>query len=300
MAVFRVEKTKDYTVMSNHHLRNTALSLKAKGMLSLMLSLPDSWDYTTKGLSYICKDGIDSITAGIKELEANGYVTRRRIRNDKGQLTEIEYTIHESPVLPVKSETLDTTVSEPKRENPRLDNPRLENPEQASPVLGNPDQLNTYRSNTEKSNTDLSSIHQSIQQPGEDFPQDLSTRKYLMDSIDGYRELLYENISYEVLCSRYGTERVDETVELLLEIVCTNRKYIKIAGNEFPAEVVKSRFLKLNSSHIEYAFDCLDKNTTKVHNIKGYLLTTLYNTFTSIDSYYRAEVNHDLYGSGST
>ena len=96
MAVFRVEKTRDYTVMANHHLRNTELSLKAKGLLSLMLSLPEDWDYTTKGLSFICKDGIDSINKTIKELEENGYLIRRRLRNEKGQLTTTEYTILKS------------------------------------------------------------------------------------------------------------------------------------------------------------------------------------------------------------
>lgn len=86
MAVFRIEKTRDYTVMSNHHLRDSKLSLKAKGLLSLMLSLPENWDYTTKGLSYICKDGVDSISAGVRELEEHGYVVRERIRNSNGQL----------------------------------------------------------------------------------------------------------------------------------------------------------------------------------------------------------------------
>lgn len=86
MAVFRVEKTKDFTIMSNHHLRNTELSLKAKGLLSLMLSLPEDWDYTTKGLAHICKDGVDSITTALKELERHGYLTRQRLRYDNGQL----------------------------------------------------------------------------------------------------------------------------------------------------------------------------------------------------------------------
>ena len=78
MAVFRVEKTKDFTIMCNHHLRNTELSLKAKGLLSLMLSLPEDWDYTTKGLAHICKDGVDSITTALKELERHGYLRERR------------------------------------------------------------------------------------------------------------------------------------------------------------------------------------------------------------------------------
>ena len=154
MAVFRVEKTRDYTVMSNHHLRNTELSLKAKGLLSLMLSLPENWDYTTKGLSKICKDGIDSINATVKELEANGYVIRRRLRNNKGQLTTTEYTILEQP------QSLEHTENEPKRENPILGNPTqekpvLEKPKQGEPILENPHQLNINISKTNSVNTDL-------------------------------------------------------------------------------------------------------------------------------------------------
>jgi hypothetical protein len=94
MAVFRVEKTNDFTVMSNHHLRNRSLSLKAKGLQSLMLSLPEGWDFTTKGLSVICKDGVDSITNTLSELEKHGYLTRRRLRDERGRLSSTEYTIH--------------------------------------------------------------------------------------------------------------------------------------------------------------------------------------------------------------
>ena len=97
MAVFRIEKTRDYTVMSNYHLRDMSLSLKAKGLLSLMLSLPENWDYTMKGLARICKDGIDSISGGIRELEAHGYLIRARVRGANGQLGSIEYTILEEP-----------------------------------------------------------------------------------------------------------------------------------------------------------------------------------------------------------
>ena len=100
MAVFRIEKTRDYTVMANHHLRNTALSLKAKGLLSLMLSLPEDWDYTTKGLARICRDGVDSICATVRELEDAGYIIRERVRNANGRLGSIEYTILEQPRTP--------------------------------------------------------------------------------------------------------------------------------------------------------------------------------------------------------
>ena len=138
-AVFRIEKTKDFTVMSNHHLRNTSLSLKAKGLLSLILSLPDNWDYTVKGLSKICKEGVDSIGTAINELEKEGYITRTRVRNAKGQLTTVEYIISEQPKLGL----------------PKQEKPKRENPEQANPRQENPDQLNTNKSNTDLLNKDL-------------------------------------------------------------------------------------------------------------------------------------------------
>lgn len=117
-----------------------------------------------------------------------------------------------------------------------------------------------------------------------------------MDMIDSYRELIMNNIEYDCLVGQYGRKRPDGVVELMLETVCSKRPYIRIAGDEYPKEVVKSRLLKLSSTHIEYVFDVLDKNTTKVYNIKAYLLSCLYNAPATIDHYYRAEVQHDLYG----
>ena len=86
MAVFRIERTRDYTVMSNHHLRNANLSLKAKGLLSMMLSLPEDWNYTTRGLAKICKEGVDAIGAALRELEAAGYIVRHKLRDRQGRI----------------------------------------------------------------------------------------------------------------------------------------------------------------------------------------------------------------------
>ena len=263
MAVFRVEKTKDFTIMCNHHLRNTELSLKAKGLLSLMLSLPEDWDYTTKGLAHICKDGVDSITTALKELERHGYLTRQRLRYGNGQLGDIEYTIHEKPVNAEKQE------DSPKRENPRQVNPGQAKPEQAEPGQENPAQLNTNPLRTKKSKTDISRTHQSIY-PAEPEAAGRPDRMDRIELTDAYREIIKENIEYDCMVSRYGKERLDETMELMLEVVLSKRPYIRIAGDDFPREVVKGRFLKINSGHLEYVFDCIDKNTTKVGNIKAH------------------------------
>ena len=280
---------KDFTIMSNHHLRNTELSLKAKGLLSLMLSLPEDWDYTTKGLAHICKDGVDSITTALKELERHGYLTRQRLRYDNGQLGDIEYTIHEQPV------STENTGLSPKRENPRQVKPEQAKPKQAEPEQENPAQLNTNPLKTKKSKKDKSITYPSIY-PAEPEAANRTDGMDRIELIEAYREIIKENIEYDLLVLRYGRERLDEALELMLEVILSKRPYIRIAGDDFPREIVKSRFLKINSGHLEYVFDCIDKNTTKVGNIKAYLLAALYNAPATMDSYYRAEVNHDLYG----
>ena len=116
--------------------------------------------------------------------------------------------------------------------------------------------------------------------------------------VESYRELIQENIGYEYLCQQYETYRedLDEIVELIVETVCAKRKTIRIAGSDFPHEIVRSRFLKLDNSHIEFVMDCLQKNTTEIRNMKQYLLTVLFNAPTTISNHYTSQVNHDLYG----
>lgn len=289
MAVFRINKTRDYTVMSNHHLRNTALSLKAKGLLSLMLSLPDNWDYTTKGLAAICKDGIDSICSTVNELERHGYIIRERTRNEKGQLKEIEYTILEQP----------KTVL-PEQEKPKQENPVLEKPEQAQPILENTAQLNTNILNKKELNTDVSTTY-----PIKSYPKETEQKQNRQgadgigyDEMTAYRSVIKGNIEYDVLSIKLKADisMLDEIVDLLIETVCTSKQYLTIAGDTFPSAVVKSKLLKLNAEHIEYVIDCMKSNTTDVRNIKKYMLAALFNAPSTIDSFYTSKVNHDFYG----
>ena len=287
MAIFRIEKNKDFTIMSNHHLRNKSLSLKAKGLQSLMLSLPEMWDYSLKGLAKICKDGVESIGTALQELERQGYLTRRQIRDGKGKYLDLEYTIHEIPVPPV-----DNPVDnpDPKSGGPDMDCPEPGNPDPAEPDSEKRAQL-SINSNQElkKINTDLSNIHQSIRADEPDG----------MDAIDIYREILKENIEFDTLCGeqRYNAEEIGELLELMLETVCSKKKTIHVGGEDKPAEIVKSRMMKLNQFHIEYVLETLGKNTTDVRNIKSYMLTTLYNAPGTMDNYYKSRVNHDFYGS---
>ena len=301
MAVFRVERNTGYTVMSNHHLRNKELSLKAKGLLSQMLSLPEDWDYTLAGLSYINRESIDAIRTAVWELEKAGYITRRQGRDEKGKMTAIEYTIYEQPQPPA----LDCPVLE----NPTADNPILENPTPDNPTSENPMQLNkdiqkTNLSKKEKSNTDLSNNHSiPILSPNpsplrEETAEPERKGTEAADAYSVYEEIIKDNIEYEhfIKHTNIDRERLDEIVSLILETVCTKRKTIRIAGDDYPAELVKAKFMKLNSSHIEFVFDCMKENTTKIRNIKQYLKAVLFNAPNTIDSYYTALVNHDMYG----
>jgi len=283
MSVFRVEKNKGYTVMSNHHLRNHTLSLKAKGLLSQMLSLPDDWDYTLQGLAQINKESIDAIREAVRELERAGYIERSRERDERGCLRGTVYTIYEQP------------HTEPTPEEPAQALPASENPTLEKPTLENPTQLITKRENKEKRNTDRS-ITDSIPFPS-GFPETpVQKRTEAKESFERYRDLILENIDYNVLASdpHVDREQLDEIVELVQETVCGTRGQIRVAGNDYPAEVVRSKLLKLNSEHIRFVTDCLKQNTTRIRNIRQYLLAMLFNAPSTMNSYYAALVAHDM------
>ena len=298
MAVFRIDKTKNYTVMANYHLRDTSLSLKAKGLLSLMLSLPEGWDYTTKGLACICKDGVDSICSTVKELENAGYVQRRRLRNELGHLTEVEYTILEKPVRPDSTENPPKTGKAPKRENPVLEkpvlgNPVLDIPEQEEPEQENPAQLNIQESITEKLNTDLSNTD-SFFPSAEAVP---STRQAPLTDGRTEREKIREQIEYEIMLERYSREQLDELVEIMLEVAMNRSPTIRIGrDSEYATAYVQDRFSKINAMHIERVCDGIQDNRTQVRNTKAYLLAALFNAVSTLDSYYTMQANYD-YGS---
>ena len=299
MAVFRVERNKGYTVMSNHHLRNKELTLKAKGLLSQMLSLPEDWDYTLAGLSHINRESIDAIRTAIWELEKAGYITRRQGRDEKGKMTAIEYTIYEQPQPP--------QLENPILENPTPGKPILENPIPGNPTSENPMQLNKEIQRTdlpkkEKSNTDLSSthsipIHSLNPLPyGDTAAAPERKQTEWNDAYRVYEEIIKDNISYDILLqdNHLEADRINEIVDLILETVCTKRSTIRVAGDDYPAELVKSKFMKLDSEHIRFVLDCMRENTTKIRNIKQYLKAALFNAPSTIGNYYTSLVSHDM------
>ena len=285
MAVFRIERNRDYTVMSNHHLRDTGLSLKSKGLLSMMLSLPEEWNYTTRGLAAICKEGTDCIGSALRELEQAGYIVRSRIRDSKGKIVDVEYIIYETP-----------HKSRPQTAPPESGHPDTENPDMDTPCPEMTAQLNKEREKKDESKKDLEITDEIHPIPSYRPSQEARMGTDGMEVRDRYRDILLENIDYDVLIQnlQIDQEQLDEIVEILVDTVCTSRKTIRIAGDDFPVEVVRSRFLKLTGSHIQYVLACMKENTTRIRNIKKYLLAALYNASLTMGSYYSALVQHDL------
>ena len=288
MAVFRVERTQNYTVMSNYHLRDKTISFKAKGLLSLMLSLPEDWDYTLAGLARISLEGKDAIRAAVVELEKAGYVTRSRVRNEKGHLQGTEYVIRERPVF----------SAQPALEEPASENPTLEDTTQLNKDKNKITDSQITESFPFPSSLPAATAPTTAQQP-EAKERNRSRRGSMSKGeMDTYRGLIRENIGYDDFVREhpYDAAQLDEIVELMVEAVCSKKKNIRVAGNDFPQAVVKSRLLKLDGEHIRFVFDCLRENTTQVRNMKQYLLTVLYNAPATIENHYAAQVNHDLYG----
>lgn len=276
MAIVRVNKNRNYTVMSNAHLRDKRLSLKAVGLLSKMLSFNDGWKFSTRGLASICKEGPDAILSALRELENNGYLVRYRERDAKGRMSSMIFDIFESP-----------QTDKPDEESPHMEKPDVDSPDMDNPHGENPAQINTNQVITQKRNNSLSN-YQSINLDGMDG----------MSERERYEEIIRDNLELEILSQdkRFDVDRVNEMVEIMLDVICSTRPTIRINGEDMSQQVVKSRFLKLNSSHIEYVLHAMDECPSDIRNIRAYMLTTLYNASLTMDNYYSALVNHDLYG----
>ena len=297
MAVYRVERTRDYTVMSNHHLKDTNLSLKAKGLLSLMLSLPDDWNFNMRGLSSICKEGLEAIGNALKELEKAGYMVRNQLRGANGRITDPEYIIYERPQEPAPADpdTASPYTPPPDTTLPYPGNPDVVEPDMADPSAENPALLNTKKSSTKKINTQRPNIH-SFPPPAPSTPPAAPAAP-----VEGMKEIfekraeIREQIEYDIIADRYNREQLDEFVEIMLEVALSRTPTMKIGRDqEYPTAFVHQRFEQITSAHIEKVLDGIRENTTRVWNTRAYLLAALFNAPSTIDNHYTMLVNHDM------
>ena len=290
--VFRVFKTEKFSVISNYHLFDKRLTHKATNLLTTMLALSPVWDYTLKGLASLKKDGIDGVRSGIRELEKLGYLTRRQLRNEKGQLAHNEYLVYETPELnPNFAKSEENCQELPSLENPITDK-KINSPSLENPSTENPTQLNTKLLNTKY-------INQSYQD-NNNININNTYRCDEMDSIDKIdrKEIkaeLKKQLSYEKLISRNETDQkqkqINSIINILADVMSSRSQSIRIGGENKPLEEVIQRFKQLTDKHIAYVLECLNKNADKPRNIRAYLLTSLFNAPSTMDCYYARDAD---------
>lgn len=267
MSTFRVNKNVNYTVMSNYHLQDRRLSLKAKGLLSYMLSLPDDWDYSLKGLTTGCRDGIDSVRSAVLELEKHGYIKREKVRNSHGQIIDYDYRVFEQPVSPEITSDAPPDSAVSKSDSPFLDFPNTENPIQQS----------TNKQNTKRQSTNLSGLTGKTA----DFDQ--------MEA--QVREEFRERLEIDTLAQRYDPDKLEELLDNIVEMYCCPRQTQYIGKQPQTTKAIRLRLDKLTSQHVEYIFDVMANTTQPIKNIMAYLRTTILNAPTTMEHYYQAQGN---------
>lgn len=323
--VFRVEKNKNYTTISNHHLQDRNLSLKAKGLLTLILSLPPDWDMTLKGLVSLSGDGVDSVRSGIQELEKAGYLRRSRSRNNLGQLLCTEYTIYEHAVTEnVASETeiddnLNIIYSEKshigksdvdknsqigksnvdKNTTEKIENSQIGFSNIGKPYIGKSNTIkhlnnkDTYNINNYPYQSTYSS--KLCKEPKENSIDEMEEAQSLYEERKAYEEIIKQNIAYDLLTEQKKISRdfLDLCIQVMVDAVTTNKPYIKIKGQDIPKEAVKSVLLKLDDENISYVDMCLSESKTAIKNMQSYILTALYCSQHGGDTYFNQLVKHD-------
>ena len=323
--VFRVEKNRNYTTISNHHLQDRKLSLKAKGLLTLILSLPPEWDMTLKGLVSLSGDGVDSVRSGIQELEKAGYLRRSRSRNNLGQLLCTEYTIYEQAVI--ENVTSETEIEEnlniiyneeshigksdvdknnhigksdvDKNTTKKIENSQIGFSNIGKPYIGKSNTIK-YLNNKDTNNINnypYQSTYSSklCREPKESSIDEMEEAQTLYEERKAYEEIIKQNISYDLLTEQKEISRdfLDLCVQVMVDAVTSNKPYIKIKGQDIPQEAVKSVLLKLDEENISYVDMCLSESKTAIKNMQSYILTSLYCSQHGSDTYFNQLVKHD-------
>ena len=296
MKKYITKKEKGFVQISNSILSDPNISLKAKTVLAIMLSLPDNWDFSIEGISGKCKESKDCIAKAINELIDAGYVIRTKTRGADGRITKWEYEVFEEPCKTIEQsneepcgELPDTALSHqeiaeedyPEQDFPELDNPSVETKDTYNTIINKKENNNILFSNI-KSNP-IQSKHKI---------------SFSMSEIELKELEVKDNIEYDILLQKFPNKHamIDEIVNLMVEVLCSKRETITISSDTHPIEQVKERFKSVDSGHIEYILECLDNNTTKIFNIKKYLMSVIFNAPQTMDNYYTAVVKHDLYG----
>ncbi len=319
--IFRVERTGNFTVMSNMHLKDRRLSFKAKGLLSVIFSLPPDWKYTLTGFAKIAADGVESVKSTVKELEKYGYVSRRQTRDERGRMSVNEYLVYENPqenpdyvpdedfanafvggaaVEENSVETAEKSVENSEKTEdfslkPLTEKPSAENPSTVNRGAVSINKLNKNLFITEKSNH---SNHARTREDRIDLIGNSQTNVRYSSLVEWeeMHDRISENIEFN---TRYARDvsvsgDVEEMISIMTDVICSCSPTVRVNGCEMPHEIVKSRYLKLNGEDIDYVLRALKHNASDIGNIRAYLITTLFNSHTTVGNYYSAMAYSDI------
>ncbi len=307
-ATFKVQKTRDFTIMSNYHLRDSNISLKAKGLLSLIFSLPDDWDYSERGLSTINKEGVTAISSAIDELETAGYIFRRTIRAANGRFEDVEYTVYEQPKQKMDGD--DTPVPSPMQKKVKMpvgdvpvsDSPMTALPKSgfpfpAEPVQENRDQINIDIINTNKQNTDITN-HSSINQAASETSLVKAGGMNEERLNEEYNKIISEiklRIDYDSLIISGDKRILDDAVEIIADVMLSpDSTTYSIGGERLSAALVKMRLTRLDSEKMEVFMLTFSRIDYKIKSMRNYIISTLYNLSITSETALTNMVNADM------
>ena len=297
--------------------RYKGVSIEAKVLYGLLLdrmglSAKNGWldserrvyiYFTQEDAMALMSCGKDKATKLFRELDQDGIGLIERKKQGQGRPTRIYVKNFLLPPDPGQSKQPDTPpgnfqTAENQQSRP-LDSAALliaEIPQSAPLENRSQDSAFSVPNKTEKKNTERNDTDPSILPPLPTMVRSRPKSRMRMDEMDSYRELIKENIDYDLLLREhpYDADTLEGYLELMVEVCCSRRDFIRISGDDIPTGVVKSRFLKLDHEHISYVLDSMNQNTTLIRNIKAYTLAALYNAPTTISQYYASLVSHDL------
>ena len=286
MSVTFINNTQEgFVIVSKKVLMDKNLSLRDRGMLVTLMSLPPEWNFSVNGMAAILPDGKDGVGSSIRNLEKHGYLKRERQKNTNGTFGGTKITVNAnndifaSDKLPM-TENLSQAVpqtAEPVTENPVTAKPALDNP-----VTENPSQLNNKELNNKELNNKESINHQS--ESYTDVQQEIKDQiEYDVVKIDRPKDISYLNT----------------ILNLLTEVYLSSKSTHKIAGEEMNADMVKAKLRRLTYSNVEYVIDSIRSQVNEIKNPKAYLLTTLYNAPEYEDMHWDNLARKTLYGGGN-
>jgi hypothetical protein len=305
--IFRIEKNKNFTIMSNKHLKDRRLSYKSKGLLSVILSLPPEWDFTITGLAVIAADGKDSVRTAINELEKNGYLVRSQLRDENGRMTVNEYLVYEDPAQnpAYHSEEHTEDNSEIPEKNGSFLSPSTDNPPKEKPSAENPTTVSSKKSNkkifnTHKENHSITRAR-ARKKDGANERRNVQNANNANNSVHSsaewqyYSDLISRNVDIEGQNPLIRDE-VEEMVSIMTDVVCSKSATIRVNREDVPQSRVKDKFLHLTDANISFVLDAMKKRSGLISNVRSYLITTLYNSANTMSNFYSNLAHNDIRG----